>query len=315
MGANDLSFSFSRYSSFKSCPRQYYLNYYGGRNGWFKNSSPEAQAVYFLKKLTGIYAWAGNIAHEIIEFALKEYRDKGKLYTLDELTDMAYKKMKSQFLESQERVKRKAEGDFYSYKMFGLMEHNYGQTIPRTRRESIWERVKKCLSNFFSSQIWEEIKSSDISQWKSIEEFSTYKIPVNNDYSVKVFSVPDFAFMKDGKVHIYDWKTGKPKDAYKTQLSLYAVYASKYWNVKPEDVVCKIFYLLSNEVHDVDVSEETIAGVTDTVKNGTLAMIEKLQNKDPVKNEALSKEDFPLTKDTSTCYFCQYSEVCGIKDK
>jgi len=42
--------------------------------------------------------------------------------------------------------------------------------------------------------------------------------------------------------------------------------------------------------------------------------MEKLVDRDPIKNDALSVENFPLPSNTSACFFCQYGNICGIKD-
>lgn len=310
MGRNQLSFSFSRYGTFTACPRQYYLNYYGCRNGWFQSSSKEAQNAYFLKKLTNIYAWAGNIAHESIEYALKSYRDNKKIPTIPELLNRAKALMKKQYKESQERVQKHKEGEFKAYKLFGLLEHEYHMSVTPEKRKSIWERVRTCLNNFFSSQIYQDIINSDTSEWKSIEEFSTFPIKVDG-YSIDTFSVPDFAMKKDGKIWIYDWKTGKENAKYNTQLSMYAIYASAYWGVKPQDVVCKLYYLLLDKVVPIKIDADVLDKTTEEARTAIKSMIQKLRDKDPVRNDPIDISNFPITADSKPCFFCQFKRICG----
>jgi hypothetical protein len=310
-----LSFSFSRKSTFDSCQRQYYLNYYGSKNGWFKSASNRTKQIYALKKLSNIYTWAGNVVHDTIEWILKNLRDNQKTIGIEEAKIFAKNMIKSQYIESQNRQSMYNSNEWGYHKLFGLKEHAFKEGVSPSQRSMVLDRVNSCLQNFFSSEIFQEILNSDITGWKSIENFSTFNVQLDSGFQLPVFSVPDFAMKSGDKLYIYDWKTGKPSPKYKKQLSLYAVYAERFWDVKPEDIICKIFYLLKNTVDIVDVSRDTINKMISDVKTGASEMIEKLTDKNPVKNEALPEDNFPLTDNTGDCFFCTFSDVCGIKNK
>ena len=42
----------------------------------------------------------------------------------------------------------------------------------------------------------------------------------------KIYAVPDFAFRDvEGRVRIYDWKSGQPRETDRSQLAVYLLYA------------------------------------------------------------------------------------------
>lgn len=309
---NTISFSFSRKSTFDTCKRQYFLNYYGSRNGWFKSSPDRTKETYYLKKLSNIYTWAGNIVHDIIQGMLVDMRDSGKRPDLDEAIAKTKSMLKDQYRESHKRAKLWESKQWGWTKLFGLKEHAFGEGVPKDKRVMVKDRIISCLTNFFSSDIYQNIINSDPANWKSIDEFSTFRIPLDSGFKIPVYSVPDFAMLKDGKLYIYDWKTGKENPKYKEQLSLYAVYAKMFWNVEPENIVCDIFYMLPNKVVRVDISPDTVEKMISGIKSGATEMIAMLQNGDPVADQPLEEEEYPLTSNRSGCFFCTFSSICGI---
>ncbi|MFC2162024.1 hypothetical protein ACFLRX_10280, partial [Acidobacteriota bacterium] len=52
--------------------------------------------------------------------------------------------------------------------------------------------------------MYKDIFQLSADQWLEVEEFSSFY-----DQGIKIFSVFDFAYRKNKKVFIYDWKTGR----------------------------------------------------------------------------------------------------------
>jgi hypothetical protein len=309
-----ISFSFSRKGTFDSCKKQYYLNYYGSKNGWFKSAPKETQETYYLKKLGNIYTWAGNVVHDTLQWLLLEIKNNNNFVTEQDAKAYAKRILVKQFDESQTRVKMWNAQEWGWKDIYGLKEHAYNLGVDASQRQMVFNRVNDSLSHFFSSEIFKKILNSDPRQWKSIDDFSTYDVQITDDFKIPVFSVPDFAMKHDGKLYIYDWKTGKRNPKYKEQLALYAVYADRFWGVTPENIVCEIFYLLPNETEIVDISQSTINKMLSKIKVDALAMLETLENKDGRMNKPLPAETFPITDNRSSCFFCNFSRICGIKN-
>ena len=61
----DFSWSQSRRSTFRECPRKYYWQYYGSHNGWLDEATDEARRAWRLKKITNLYMVLGTIVHEL----------------------------------------------------------------------------------------------------------------------------------------------------------------------------------------------------------------------------------------------------------
>jgi len=60
---NEFSWSKSRDEIFRTCPRQYYFNYYGYWGGWEQNAPERTRQIYILKNLQNRYSWKGDRVH------------------------------------------------------------------------------------------------------------------------------------------------------------------------------------------------------------------------------------------------------------
>ena len=75
----------------------------------------------------------------------------------------------------------------------------------------------ECFETFWNSEIFAEIKACEVDDILEIEDLSHFFID-----ELKVFVSMDFCLTKDGKVVIYDWKTGKSENnATSEQLALH----------------------------------------------------------------------------------------------
>ena len=318
---NELSYSNSRASLFyDGCKRQYYLQYYGSWDGWNRSADKQRKDAYFLKKLTGMYAWAGSLVHEAIADLLKHFKSTGKIMTPEQLKDRAYSKMKSQWSESQRRVKDRIA------KQFGLKEHEYNENVTPKFRKMIRDRVLNGIDAFYTSELFDEILESEPNDWLYIDDNSFPTFRVNTDeIDLKVFSIPDFARRKkDGTIVIYDWKTGKPKDEHRKQLALYSMYAVSKWNVTPASVEIVLFYTGSGDVVRETVRAEVVDKAREQVKKFVKDISQYLDGENPEKNKPKKKvvdgrqtddmDLWPLTDDTSDCKWCNFERICGIKE-
>jgi hypothetical protein len=318
--SNELSFSFSRLGTFESCKRKYYLNYYASRNGWLKRAPEHTKEIYFLKRLTGIYAWVGTLVHEEIARILHIFKKTKKILSPQKARDHMFDRMKSEWSESKDRVTSRIA------KQFGLKEHEYGYDMSKDKRMSLRDRAFACLSNFYKSAAFEEIFDVPVEDWLYIDDNSFNKFPVllSDGTQIQCFSIPDFAMRKpNGIVTIYDWKTGKPDGRYKTQAAMYSLYASEYWNVAPDMIETVLVYLKDNEETRGMVNQETIDDIKERINDGVCAMTDLLEDGDRYRNKAIKivgtqsvdLDKFPLPETKSECFFCTFEKVCGIKSK
>ena len=82
---------------------------------------------------------------------------------------------------------------------------------------------------------------------------------------------------EDGTVHLIDWKTGKPRDAYKhrLQLPLYALAANRLWGVEPERMRLAYAFVPGGEEVQVEMgkvplegAERRVVGALETIRAG-----------------------------------------------
>ena len=81
----EFSWSQSRRSTFKQCPRLYYWQYYGAHNGWYEDADETARQAYRLKKITSFPEFLGSVVHDLAADTIRNVRGGGSPYTADEL--------------------------------------------------------------------------------------------------------------------------------------------------------------------------------------------------------------------------------------
>ena len=304
---NRFAYSVSRANTLKTCPRQYYLSYYGHWNGWLGGASKIRRETYRLKQLTGLKAWAGNLVHQEIEAILRDALNNQE-YNLEKSIDRMGKRAKIQFNISERRAKNPRS----PAKDFGLKEHEYG-TIEKEDKRDAWEIAKSCMHVFFEMDYIDRVVAAGKDNILSIDSFSTFPVRIDSDTEVPVFSMPDLAFRENGGVTITDWKTGKEKDEYEDQVALYSLYAKRYWKVDPTNVQCELVYLRTGNIIDKKATPEWIQAAEDRIRLEAREMMGMLVNMDPEKNEALPATKFPPKKNP-LCSWCNYERICGVDD-
>jgi CRISPR/Cas system-associated exonuclease Cas4 (RecB family) len=279
-----LGWSISRYDRFSNCKRQYFYDYYAK----FDEDIP-LEKIQFLKSLTSKALETGNIVHDIIRDMLKRYQISAKPINKDK------------FFKYSHAMTEK----YCSSKTF--FEHYYNGEIIST--SEIYQKVKNILENFIHSSRFAWIEKNAVpqsSEW-IIEPGGFGETRISN---YKAFCKVDFLFPIADKIHIMDWKTGKPDDKkHSKQLTGYALWANYHFDKKAADIIPMIVYLypLYNE-KSVEINDYSIAEFANTVIDETKDMYEYL--KDIEKNKPKDKKEFSLTNNLFFCKYCNYKEIC-----
>ena len=195
---NELSWSHSRRNIFEECRRKYFFHYYGSWEGWSWNASIRQKELYLHKKLVNRWMWMGTVVHKAIEYLLKQHREGEKLETLDYYLDSITRRMRKDFGDSMSKKNASRPS-----RIIGLFEHHYRERIESDVWKALNTKALKCFETFWGSDIFSEIKSSNKDDILEIEDLSHFFID-----GLKVFASMDFCITKNGKVVIYDWKTG-----------------------------------------------------------------------------------------------------------
>jgi len=294
---NEFSWSVSRDDTFRKCHRMYYFQYYGSWGGWEIDADDRTRMIYILKQLQNRQMWAGKKVHECIENVIMEIQEGIKKIDVSQKMEDTLDLMRKEFLSS------KNKKYLTDPKTCALFEHEYDLAVPETEWKSNADNVVKCLKLFFDSKVYKEILKLTENQWLEMEQFSYFYF---ND--VKIYAVLDFAFRRNDKVIIYDWKSGK-EDAERDRLQLacYGLFAIQKWDIKPENVILTDYFLSNVKQNEYNFKNFELDQIQDYIKNSIVEMKDKLD--DPQEN-VTRENSFLFTENEQICKYCNYYKVC-----
>jgi len=293
---NELSWSVTRHRNFEECRRRYYLNYYAHWGGWEFGADELARKCYQFTKMQNLDTWAGDIVHSSIEATLKRLQS-GKSVSLDGIKQSALTQLRNGWKESKEQLWRDNPKQFTN-----LFEHYYNIEIPKERTDEIKNKILLCLENFWNSEIFAFIRSTDHRSWKAIEQLRTFALG-----ECKIWVRIDFALSHQGFLSIYDWKSGKEEESDLRQLVCYALYAMEVWAFPHDRIKIIPFYLKENSFKEHTLTPEQIIDAKEEIFQSVARMVAVLD--DPVENRA-SIENFQMTTDIRKCKRCFFQEIC-----
>jgi len=267
--------------------------------GWQSNATPLSKLCYRLSKMTNQYMLAGSIVHNSIEWYLKLAR-MGHLTTLDDLHEAATNNARRAWRQS---LKKQWKNN--PKNACNLFEHYYDREIDTERMQAT---IMDCLHNFYTYALPMIISCKD--GWKALEEFQSFD---TGNYTIALSM--DFAYELDGRLHIIDWKSGKPGEAATKQLMVYALYASSYWDYTAEDIQTSAYYLRTNDVESVIPAQKSLDECLERITKQVETMAAYLRGYTGglELNEPLTPDKFPRTEDVWKCDGCFYREVCHGK--
>ncbi|MFL5343206.1 MAG: PD-(D/E)XK nuclease family protein [Hyalangium sp.] len=301
---NDFSWSKSRHEKFSECLRAYYLYYYRSWGGWEAEAPKEARELYVLKKLNNRYTWAGSVVHECVRDVLLDIR-AGRPVELAEVEARARRLMQDDFRHS---AKKAYWTQKYRKAFTGLVEHEYAEALPDEVWKQNWETVRAALGWFFSSRWPALARTLKPAQWLEVDagyDFSSFTLD-----GVKVFAIPDFAYVDEAGVPVVvDWKTGKVRDGYDEQVLGYALYVSQRYKFPVEKVRASLVYLNEGLEQDVQVDLTAMEAFKARFAQSVAGMRAVLG--DPATNTPKDATVFPMTEDVSQCARCAFRRPCG----
>ena len=313
MIVHELSWSTSRARTFATCRRKYYHDYYLSWLGWERGAEPDRRRAYLLKKMTRMPMLAGDIVHRGIARYYAE-RDQGGTWTADQAIEWATRELRRGYKESRDGGWRARPA-----KSVRLAEHHYeeerideGSGAAATYGKGFVERIETCLRAFFEMDEIAQEREAAPGDWLACEEMSTFEL-----FDTKVFAIPDFAFIErassseaSDRVRIVDWKTGRPNEADRFQLEVYAFYAREKWGVAPHLTLARDVYLGAREVADVVFepgdADETLERIESSMRSMRALHFDA--------GESVGDADaFPKVPEADAprhCSTCNYRELC-----
>lgn len=292
----ELSWSASRAREFERCKREYWYARYASWNWWSERPPGERYEVMVHKNLTTLPALAGDCVHRAIArwFQLKR---SGAAMTASELFEEA----RDFFREGW----RQSNGDGWKRrpnKSVHLDEHHYGLKVPRDRTDEVRDKMERCARNFLEMGDLAAVRDSEPDSWLAVEDLDTYTF-----LGTKVYAVPDFACEADGRVHVYDWKTGRPSEQDRFQLHTYALYACEKWQADPEGIVLHAVYLDPGTIESYPVDIEALSSVQDRMSESVRAMQEL--HYDPDQDEVV-RAHWVADGAPQRCGRCRFRGIC-----
>ncbi|PWK08388.1 PD-(D/E)XK nuclease family protein [Tumebacillus permanentifrigoris] len=298
------SWSHSRDHLFQECPRRYFYHYYGSHNGWLRDATEEQRTTYRLKQMANLYLIFGDALHQLADMYIRQWQAKGHLFSFTELYDKLRNLMNQAVLESK-NVPQWAEAP---KKRKMLVEMYYYQQLPKKIVESIKERMDTCLQNLLDSESLREITTDPRVEILEMEKLNT--IYVRGE---KVYVKLDILYRIGERYIIADWKTGQEDDSIEEQLYLYAYYLTRELGVPLEQIEIRTEYLLPGTCKKTTVTAANIEQIEEKIVASTTEMKSYLQN--PVQNQPLSILDFQGAAHPRSCRFCNYRQLCELKDR
>lgn len=294
---NRFSWSKSRHDIFSGCQRRYFLHYYAYWGGWDEDAEERKRRLYVLRRLSSKEQWAGIAVHEAIARALYRQR-RGRPIALPELIADTRARMRGEWRSSSRK------NYWHVRRGFGLLEHEYGDEVPREVWKANWDLVERCLLGLEGSATWARILASDRGRWKPIDQLDSFSID-----GVEVWAAPDFAFEHEGgRLEIVDWKTGQPRPSDVLQLAAYAAFAEAKWGVTPDATTGTIAYLAAGTETKVTLDRAAIAGFEAEARASIAGMRSILD--DPAQNRPHLEERYPKTEERWRCAGCSFRGEC-----
>lgn len=295
---NEFSWSKSRDEAFRECLRRYYFQYYGFWGGWERDADARARQLYVLKNLQSRQMWAGSRVHAAIRHVLEHVRKGVPPPALERMEEETLNAMREDFRNS--RAKKYRE---QPKKTCGLFEHEYEVPVPDEEWKKNAEHVRLCLRNFYGSEIFKRLCGVPAADWLEVEDLASFQLD-----GLRVMVQLDASHKEDGRIVIYDWKTGRIEPGRADlQFACYVLYAMDKWKVTASQVTAMEFNLPTATEIRHEVTDEQLETAKDYIRESADEMLFPLA--DPENNVA-EEDAFEFTEDERACKRCNFVKVC-----
>ncbi len=305
---HEFAWSASRAAGFRDCKRAHYYSYYGGWRGWERGEPEERQQMYQLNKLTRMVMLTGDAVHRSLAGYFR--RKPGHVADAKEIAERAAEILRGGYMESANGMWQQSASKYKH-----LAEHHFEENCVADR-DAVAEygggfvkRIQQCVDNFFDSADLAWAREADPSLYLFVEDeksaFDAFEYR-----GTKVYGSPDFAIRDaDGRVHLYDWKTGNPSGNDAFQLHVYALYARIKWGVPVEEFSGYDAYLRTGEVRRCEITAESLEAAEKEIEESVAAMRALHFDADQGMG---NREAFPMIEEAGRiCARCNFRAVCG----
>jgi CRISPR/Cas system-associated exonuclease Cas4 (RecB family) len=295
----EFSWSQSRRSLFRECPRKYFWNYYGSHNGWLRDAPAEARAAWRLKKISNLHMTLGNVVHDVAAEAIQSVRGGGDVPSGPELIEAGRARMNRAWQLAQRREDWERSPGRHPM----MMEFYRGTGPSQDLVVTIRERLYTCLRNLPASESFREAVESPQVEVKEVDRLDFLDLD-----GVKLYARPDLLYRLGDAWRIVDWKTGARAAWHSAQLRIYAVYLREREDLPAGPIIGRLEYLSDGESMSVPITDRDIAEERRAIQDSVEAMRTYLA--EPLRNVAKPRDQFPLTDNRRWCSDCNFFELC-----
>ena len=298
-------------------PARRYWAKYAMWNGWKENASPIQRAAYRLTKMENRFTLLGNAVELGVNWLICG-RQTGGSATAEEAYEAAAKPFLNKcWSESVKGLWKTNPKKFcclheHYYPDSGKNNENSFRSIrvkEKTMTADMIVRIKLCLSNFIAKVL------PNLAPVKKEQEIAVNTVAMGDPESfnleeIKIYAIPDYAYLRDGKMHIHDWKSGAPRAAHKDQMAVYGLWAAVKHKIAPEKVNIHLEYLASGVTDSQELTNESLTKAQELIRDSVGEMAEYLIEGNLRRNEALPKDDWEMSADANVCRKCNFYELC-----
>lgn len=301
-----MAWSYSSYSSFNRCKRQYFYS-----NEFAHHSArkiPLKREAYFLKQLTPATFWPGKLAEAAIEDVLIKDHPHGdripkKLY--DYAAKLAERQMTFSLAGEFRRVVKSKIGREY----FRLMEHEYGMDDSGLLESAI-DDIRVCFEHYPTVQLKDLGVSLNELLLSRASKQCQVLIPTRL-FDTAVQCNLDCRIEYGPKLIVIDWKVSKTSASdFSKQLLTYGLVVSRTKEGLRRGLNNILVYeinLFTGKVTRYPLDEMTIAETEDFIFD-SMKMIERIT--EGRNRNDLDPEDFPPCENLRVCEFCKFQKIC-----
>ena len=295
----EFSWSQSRRSMFRECPRKYFWNYYGAHNGWLRDAPAEARAAWRLKKISNLHMTLGNVVHDVAAEAIQRVRGGGGVPSGPELIEAGRSRMNRAWQQAGQLEEWERSPGRHPM----MMEFYRGTGPSQDLVVLIRERLYSCLRNLPASESFREAVESPQVEVKEVDRLDFLDLE-----GVKLYARPDLLYRLGDAWRIVDWKTGARAAGHSAQLRIYAVYLRERADLTAGPIIGRLEYLSDGESISVPITDRDIAEERRAIQDSVEAMRTYLA--EPLRNAAKPMDQFPLTDNRRWCSSCNFFELC-----
>lgn len=296
---SNISWSYSKRSTFERCLRQYYYEYFGSKQRTARDE-PSKGEIQFLSRLQSRYLRAGNIVHTVIQVTLRKAK-QGELWDANRIAEWGVSILRK------DRGYSRSDPDgtrplVTKYPPVLLLDYHYRVKGVEAIYDELETRIFEALHIFATSSTFEEYRRSAQQTDSLIEK--PFSLKVSN---CRVSGKIDLAYRTQEAITIVDWKTGAEDGIGEDslQMGIYALWGIGKFNCSSQEIrVCKAF-LGSDCVVQFPCNLNTLRAVKVRISQD----VERLASVQNYADDGIIDVFTPCYKEL-ICRNCPYQRLC-----